>query len=128
MPFSRQFRCAQERRGQGDIPLEFELRMRLESRGVAGMPGYEDEFARMRAREVYFQVVRRSRGLAVLVRPQDREIERPARTLKVIRIAAERRDVRFRGEHEPYVVVAFVFVQKVLASLVQGDGLAFELA
>ena len=92
------------------------------------MSGNEHQLARARPREINFQMVRRPCRLAVLVRAQNGEVERPARKLEVIGIAAERRDIGFRREHQPHVVVALVLIEKILASLIEGHGLAFERA
>src|ERR1035438_6054699 len=73
-------------------------------------------------------MVRRFGWFAVLVGAQHREVERPPWKLKIVRIPAERRDISFRREHQPHVVIALVLVDEVLASLVHCDGLAFELA
>ena len=101
---------AQQGGRQGDVALEFELCRRLESEGASGMSGDEHELARARPREINFQMVRRPCRLAVLIRAQNGEVERPARKLEVIGIAAERRDIGFRREHEPHVVVALVLI------------------
>src|SRR5258708_23510494 len=92
------------------------------------MAGNEYQLAGGGYVEFDWQIIRRGGGFAVLIRSQYREIERPAGKLEIVRIAAERRDVALRGEYHAYVVVAFVLVEKVLASLVQRHDLAPELA
>jgi hypothetical protein len=81
-----------------------------------------------RPREVDPEIVRHLGGLAVLVGAQYREIEAPARKLKIIGIAAERGDIHLRREDEPHVIIALVLVEEVLTAVVKRDHLAGELA
>ena len=92
------------------------------------MAGDEHQLVGRGPGEIDLQIVRRGGGLVVFVRSRHREVERPARKLKIVGVAAECGDVGLRSEHQPHVRVALVLVQKVLASLVQGDHLASELA
>src|SRR6267378_4195343 len=114
--------------GQGQVPVELELGPRLQACRRARMAGNEYQLAGGGSVEFDWQIIGRDGGSAVLIGPQYREIERPAGKLEIVRIAAERRDVALRGEHQSYVVVAFVLVEEVLASLVQSHDLAPELA
>ena len=84
-----QFRGSHQRDGQGQIALKLELSSRLQARGRAGMAGNEHHLIGDGAVEIYLQVVGRGRGLVVLVGAQHREIERPARKLKIVGVAAE---------------------------------------
>ena len=118
----------QQRRRQQQVALELELSQGLEPRGGSGVARHEHGLVDARAREVDPQVVGHSGGLAVLVGAQYREIETPARKLKIIGIAAERGDIRLGREDEPHIVIALVLVQEVLTAVVERDHLAAELA
>ena len=95
-----QFRGAQQRDGKSTVALELELRGGFQAGSRAGMPGDEHQLIDLRPREIDLQVIRCLGGLAVLVGAQHREIERPARKLKIVGIAAERSDVRLGREYQ----------------------------
>ena len=114
-----QFRGAQQRRGQDHVALELELGGGFLTRSRAGMPRDEHQFIDLRPREIDLQVMGCFGGFAVLVGAQHREIEGPARKLKIVGIAAERGDVRLGCEYQPDIVVALVLVEKVLTAFIQ---------
>src|SRR5437016_8289437 len=87
------------------------------------MPGDELRLAGVRALRPDPQIGGRRRRLAVrVVSAQQRHIEAPARKLEVIRIAAERCDLRFGSEDQAHVVVTLVLVEPVLTALIETDG------
>ena len=48
--------------------------------------------------------------------------------MKIVRISAECGNIRFRSKHQADVGIALVLIEKVLATLIEVDGLALEFA
>jgi len=69
-------------------------------------------------------MVRHLRRPAVLVGPEEADVEVVAGKLEIVRVAAEKGDLPLRGEDEPHVGVFLRAVEVVEASLVQGDDVA----
>ena len=90
------------------------------------MAGDEHQFAVARAGLAPLQVMRRLRGLAVLVGAEQADVEVEARVLEVVRVAAEEGDLLFGREDQPDVGVFLVAVEVILAALVEGDHVAAQ--
>src|SRR3954447_7977344 len=59
------------------------------------------------------------RRLAVLVSPEDADIEIVARVFEIIRIAAVKRDLLFRSKHQSDVIVSLVAVKMIQPALIE---------
>ena len=111
---------------QHEVALGLELLDGEEPLRGARMAGDKRRLALFRAVPVERQVVGDGRRLAVFIDAKQRHVETPARELKVVGVAAERRHRVLRRERQPHVVVALVFVEPVLTALVERDRLALQ--
>lgn len=110
--------------GIADVSQIFEFRHGVEVVRVARVAGHEDEFVFLRAVFTPLQVMLNFRRLAVLVNTEEAAIEVLPRVSKVVRVAAVKGDLLFRGEDETNVGVAFEAVEVILAALVERDHVA----
>jgi hypothetical protein len=115
-----------ERQRQREITLSLQLGDGLAAEGAARIAGGEHRLAGDGRARPEAQVAGRRHRLAVLVEAQEGAVEVVAGEVEVVRIAAEEGRPVARREHQPQVGVAAVFVQLVLAALVELDHLAFE--
>ena len=65
--------------------------------------------------------------LAVLVEPDQRDVEGVARKIEIVGIAAERSGRLLRAEHQADVVIGAVFVQRVFAAGIERDDFAIAV-
>ena len=86
----------------------------------------EDELAILGAVLAPLQVMRRPGGLAVLVGPEEADVEVVAGILEVVRIAAEKRRGEFGGEDQADVGVFLEGVEMVLPALIERDHVAAQ--
>ena len=112
--------------GVADVALVPDLRDGQQPRGRSRVAGREDQLALGGAGLRPLQVVRGLRGLAVFVRPEERDVEVPARVGEVVVVAAEVGNLLLGREHEAHVGVFLVAVEPVLAAAVEGDDLALQ--
>src|SRR5215469_1849301 len=66
---------------------------------------------------------RRLHRLAVLVQPHESTVEAEAGKIEIIEVAAKEGDRELRRKHQAYIAVLAVFVELVLAALVERDHL-----
>ena len=76
--------------------------------GAARMPGDEDQLVVGRAGLAPVQKVLELDRLVVFIDAEEADIEVVARILEIVRVAAEKRDVLLRREHQPHVGVLLV--------------------
>ena len=113
-----------QRVGQDEIAQRFQLVGGEQAVGAARIADDEHGLALLGRRARPGQMRGRRHGLAVLVKPHEREIEIVAREIEIVRIAAEERGLHFGREHQPHVGIFAVDVELVLAALIQADDLA----
>src|SRR4030095_2932338 len=99
----------------------FEMSNRVQARCRARMPGDENQITFLRARGGPLEVVRRLHRLIVLVNADERHVDVESWKVEVVRIAAEKRCLKFRNKHETNVRVLFVAIKIVLTTLVKRD-------
>ncbi len=61
--------------------------------------------------------------LAILIKTQETDVERIARKVEIVRVAAEEGGLELRREDQPDVGVLVALVELVLAALVEADDL-----
>ena len=119
-----QFRKGRDRDRQANLALERELALRVEPAGRTGVADHEGQFAFLGCARVPDQVVRRANRLAVFVGAQEARIERIAREVEVVGIAAEGRGPVLRCPDEAHVRILAIGIELVLAAAEQRDDLA----
>src|SRR4029077_13676716 len=87
----------------------------------AGIPADERQFAISRAFSVPLQIMLDPRRLSVLVGAENTNIEIVARIFKIVGIAAVKRDLLFRCEDQPDIIVTFIAIKVILAALIKRD-------
>ncbi len=97
----------------------FELGHGQQPVGATRVTRHEDRLARFRTLGAPTEGVGRHRGLAVLVRTQERHVEVVPGEIEVVGVATERGDVHLRGEDHAQVFEALVAKEQVLAPVVQ---------
>src|SRR5207248_9466630 len=90
------------------------------------MTADESEFAIGRTFRIPFRKRLGPGGLAILVGAKDADIEIETRVLEVIGIAAIESRLLLGREDDPHIVVAFVAIQIVNATLVKRDHIGAE--
>src|SRR5271167_429261 len=108
-----------QRKGQSNVSLELQLSTRLQAGCGAGIAGNEHQLVGAGSGKVDLQKIRGPCGLVVFVSAQDGKIERPARKLKVVRIAPECGDISLRCKNQAHIRKALVLVEKELPPLVE---------
>src|SRR5439155_5423215 len=85
------------------------------------MTADESEFAVGGPVRTEFQIIVDLCRLAVFVGAKDANIEIETRVFKVVRVAAEKSDLLFGRKNEAHVIVTFVPVKMVSATLIKRD-------
>src|SRR5205814_3196678 len=96
--------------------IERQLPVRL-----SRMSTHEDQLTILWPVRIPFQEMLDLGRLSVFVRAKNADIQIVTRILEVIRIAAVKRDLLFRREHEPDVVVALESIKMIGAALIKCD-------
>ena len=95
--------------------------------GLAGIARDEQQFAVGERARAPDETVRRLGRLAVLVEPDQRDVEGIAREGEIVGVAAERAGRLLRPEHQADVVIGAVFVQRIFAAGIERDDLAIAV-
>src|SRR6185369_5841052 len=94
---------------------------RVETRSRTRIAGHENKVAFLDARGGPLEVILRMYWLTIFVNTHEGHVDIEAREIEVIRIAAEKRGLEFRHEHETNVRVFLVTIEIVLSALVKRD-------
>ncbi len=105
--------------GQQHVALQFQLRQRVEPVRPRRVARHEHQLAVGGAGGVPLQVVVDLQRLAVVVHPEDGQVEVVAGIGEVVGVATEERGLLLRAEHQAHVGVFAVAVQPVLAAVIQ---------
>ena len=112
--------------GDADVPGVDHLRMSLLAVGDTRMTGDEGQLAHAHPFGAEGQESRGMIGLAVLIDPEQREIQVVAGVSVVVRVATKGRDLQLWRRGQAHIRELAVAVEPVLAALVEGHGLAGE--
>ena len=107
------------RQGRIVIALEFELGQGQQPLGRAGMAGDENEVAILRAGRIEMHGIDERDRPAVAIEAQQRHVERIAREVEIVRIAAEERRLHLRREGDADIVIAVIGVEPVLPAAIE---------
>src|SRR4051812_6971289 len=99
---------------------------RVEAAGASGMPRDEDQFVLRRAGFAPLQEVLNFGGTIVLIDAEKADVQIVARVFKIVRIAAEERDLLFGSKHQAHVGVLLELIQVILPPLEQRDYVASQ--
>src|SRR5947209_19098792 len=99
---------------------------RVQPARASRMPRDENQLAVARARVTPAQKMFDFRRLAVLIDAEKADIKVVPRILKIVRIAAKKRDCLLGREYQPNVRVLFELIQVILPALKQRDHIAAE--
>ena len=89
--------------------------------GASRIAAHKRQFAGRRTFRVPPQVIVDLCRISVFVGTEDANIEIEPRIFEIVRIAAVKRDLFLRREHQPHIVVTFVAVKVKLSALVKRD-------
>ena len=124
---SAQFRPGHQRIGKIGVEQEIGGAGRPQPPGLAGIAWYEQQFAVGERARTPDETIRRLGRLAVLIEPDQRDIETVAREGKIVGVAAERAGRVFRAQHKADIVIGAVFVQRIFAARIERDDLAIAV-
>ena len=89
------------------------MRHGQQASGISRMPGDENQIAVLHSGARPLQVIIEVRRLAILVDPEEGDIQVVARIGEVIGISAKESNVEFGSEHQPHVRVLFILVEVI---------------
>ncbi len=121
---SAKFGQGGQRARQVDLALVGKLALGQQPLGRSGIADDEDRFAILRLARGPFEVLRSRHRLAVLVGAKERSIERIAREIIIVGIAAEGRGRGLGRPHDPDVGIFAIGVKLILAAAVKRHHLA----
>src|SRR6266566_1384631 len=97
------------------------MRDRVKARSGTGVAGHEYQLAILHSSLRPLEITLRMHGLIVLVGAHQGHVYIETRKVKVVRITAEKRRLKFRHEDQTHVRIFLVAIEIVLPTLVKGD-------
>src|SRR3954467_538470 len=95
------------------------MRNRIQSTGPPRMARDKNQFIVPRARSAPAQIMFDLRRLAVLIDPEEANIEVVPRILKIVRVAPEKCDCLLRRKHQPNIGVLLELIKMIFTALKQ---------
>ena len=105
---SMRFRSSFSSAGSDAIAIDLELRHRVQPLRRSRIAGDKHQIAVARALGVPLQIIRRVDRLSVFIDAEQRHVQVVARIREVVGIAAEKRGLLFRREHDAATSVYFL--------------------
>ena len=98
----------------------------IEALGAAGVPRDHDQLSGPGAANTPAKPVIHLRRYPILVEPEKGNVETVARKLKIVSVTSEEGDRHLWSHHEPYIIVALVAIEMVLAASIEHHDLAVK--